>query len=398
MKFKAGLVFFAIIIIAVAFFVFLNSGEIQLTLYPGESVHLPLSILILGSILLGVFIMFLISLTIEMKLKLKGRKIEKILNKKISALESIKKGLVNLLSGKIKNARKDLKSAYKLDEENFLPLIFLKDIENEKEIENIINKLPVELRKFYLIDYFFEHKSYENVVELGEEILQDSSFSNKDILEKLRDANLKLKNFDKAIEIQQRIGKDDKILEKIHYLKAKSSNDEKLIDDLIKKFPKLTPAYMLKYEKKGDAEILKEGFKKTKDDFFIYKLYELYENSQDEKIEKIIMKLDSSPIGKFFKALILFKKGNVNEAKKIVNYLVNDENFKIIASFLLAEISYRQEGELKESYEELRKVFNLDNLNIFDFLCEQCKNSFSKWSDFCENCGEFNALKLKWIK
>ncbi len=398
MKFKAGLIFFAIIIIVVAIFVFLNSGEIQLTLYPGESIHLPLSILILGSILLGVFIMFLISLTIEMKLKLKGRKVEKILNKKINALENIKKGLVNLLSGKIKNAKKDFKNAYKLDEENFLPLIFLKDIENEKEVENIINKLPVELRKFYLIDYFFERQSYENVIELGEEILSDSSFSNKEILEKLRDANLKLKNFDKAIEIQQRIGKDDTILEKIYYLKAKSSNDEKLIDDLIKKFPKLTPAYILKYEKKGDLDILKEGFKKTKDDFFIFKLYELYENSQDEKIAKTIMKFDSIPIGKFFKALILFKKGNVNDSKKIAETLVQNENVKIIASFLLAEITYRQEGELKESYEGLRKVFNLEELNIFNFLCEQCKNSFSKWSDFCENCGEFNALKLKWLK
>ncbi len=398
MKFKVGLIFFAIIIIAVAFFVFQNSGDIQLNLYPGHSIHMPLSILIIASIIVGAFIMFLISLSIELKLRFKSRKIEKILNKKNTSFENLKRGLINLLSGKNKNAKKDFNNAIKNDPENFVPLIFLKDIEDDKKIEEIINKMPVDLRKFYLIEYFYNKNSYENVVELGEELISDATFNNVRILEMIRDANLKLKNFDRAIEIQNKIGKDEKEMQKIYYLKAKSLNDEKIIDDLIKKFPKLTPAYILKFEKTGNVDILKDGYKKTKDSFFLYKLYEIYKEKEDEKVEKIIFKLDSEPIGKFFKALILYKKGNINDAKKIAENLIQNNDFKIIGSLLIAEINYRQEGELKESYEIMRKVLTIDNLELFNFICENCNKISSQWKDFCDECNEFNVLKLKWLK
>ena len=398
MKFKIGLIGFVIVIIGVAFFVFQNSADIQLNLYPGEAIHLPLSLLIIISIIFGALIMFLISLGIELKLRMKSRKVEKLLKKKINSLENLKRGLINFLSGKIKNAKKDFNNALKTDNENFVPLIFLKDIEDKKNIEATINKLPVELRKFYLIDYFYNQKSFENVIELGEEFLKDSSFSNIEILKKIRDAHLKLKNFDKAIEIQNRIDKKDEILEEIYYLKAKSLNDAIAIDDFIKKFPQNVAGYMLKFEKYNDADILKEGFKKTKNEVFIYKLFQKYINDNDNKAEKYLLKLNSIPLAQFFKAYMLFKKGELQSAKKLVQNLTDNKDLKIISSLLFAEIIYREEGELKESFENLRKVLNIDDLELFEFICNNCKNSYSDWSDFCNNCKKFNSLSLKWLK
>ena len=398
MKFKVGLIFFVVVIVLVAFFVFQNSGDVQLNLYPGESIHLPVSIVILGSIILGVFIMFLISLAIEFKLRMKSRKVEKTLNKKVNSLKEFKKGLIELLSGRIKNAKKELSLSLKQDPDNFVPLLYLKDIEEGKNVENTINQLPVELRKFYLIEHFFAKENFENVIELAEEFINDKNFKNVEILTKIRDSYVKLKDFDKALEVQNKIGKEDEKFEELLYLKAKNSKDLNDVNNFIKKFPKSVSGYMLKFEINKDIDALKEGFKKTEDPIFLYKLFELWKDENNEKAEKILMKINSIPVAKFFKALILYKKGETSKAKDLVTPLLQNDDLKLISSLLLAEITYRQEGELKESFEYMRKILNIDEFRLFDFICENCKSITLQWFDFCVSCKCYNSCKLKWLK
>ncbi len=399
MKFKIGLIFLIVIIVAVSIFVFQNSTEVPLTFYPGSTLHLPLSIVIICSIILGILLMFVLLIGFEVKLRLKNRKIQKVLNKKEKSIEILKKALLNLFKGKIKEAKKEFYNAYKTDDNNFISLIFLKDIEEKDKTFDNLNKLPEELKKYALLDYYYETKQFENIIKIADDILNDSDFKNIELLEKIKNAYINLKNFDKAIEIQNRINKISKSKSdspEIYYLKAKETKNIKDIEDLIKKFPKFSGGYYLKYEIENNISALKDGYKKTLDVGFIYELMKLYlKDKENKELEKLILKLNSNDEAKIFHSILHFLKGNLDEAKKIATNLFQQDKFKPLAAIILAETSYKTEGELKDSTEYFKKAFNLEKLNFAKYICKNCKSEFDNWIDYCENCKSFDSIKLK---
>lgn len=382
MKTKIGIIFLIIVVIAVAIFVFQNSVEVSLVLYPGSSLHLPLSIVIICSIIVGILLMLIFFIGIEMRLRLQLRKLNKIIEKKNRAIELIHKGLIKLFHGNINEAKKLFNSSNKNDPDNFTSLLFLKDIESQQKKEEIINQLPVELRKFYLIEYFYDTGKFENLLEIGEELCKDSNFKNVSLLKKIKDAYLKLKNYQKAIEIQERLikqNKDEKInLSKILYLKAKEDQNIKDIDNLIKKSPQLRSPYILKFNISKDLNSLINGFKKTNSDIFPYYVFQLYkENIIDyESCINALNKMKNDIVNVFI-SIVNYLQGNKEDAKKVIQQYENNQKYRFIARLILNE-------------------FDISDVEICEYYCKSCNYYDSKYFDICPKCEKFDSIDLKW--
>ena len=372
MKFKIGLIFLLVIIVIVAIFVFQNSVEVPIVLYPGNTLHFPLSIVVISSIILGIILMFLFFIGIEMKLRMQNRKVKKELDKKEKSIELLKKGFLNFIKGNIKDAKKELLNSYKIDEKNISPLIILKEIDLDA-----IDKFPSEIRKYLIIDYFYKKGQFENIADIGDELINDNNFKNVELLEIIKKSYLKLKNFDKAVEVQNKIskiiknGKDELI--KLNFLKAKNSKNIDELKNFIKKNPKVIPAYIEKFNITNEVDSLIEGYKKTLNNIF---LYLIAKNFNLEEAENYLQKCGKDENVKIFLAITYAKNNKTDEALNLLNTINNNSTVKILKCFI--------------------EKNNLNFENLYEIYCENCKKSSKEIFDICNNCNAFNTVNFKW--
>ncbi len=408
MKTKLTLIILFVLIAAVSVFVFLNTTKVPVHFTPTISYELPASFIIIGSIAVGAFLMIILTVFRELKLTMDNRKLKKALSAKEKALSTFEKGLIEYFFGNIKNAYKAYSASYKLDK-NFLYQLFLKDLESSsKKKEEIINKLPFEVSKFYLIEHYFENKKFNAVIDIAKELIEDNNFKNYNLLKIIRDSFKELEKYPEAVQIQERIInlKDiDKVAEiktlaELNYLIVVKDSNEPSINSLIKNFSNFRPAYFLKYQFVKDSspfdaiKALKDGYKNCKNDAtFLCALSKFAIESSDEKVKKDIEKF----LGKLktetatvLQALVNFSNNNIEKAENLVkDYIENNK----LASLIYAEIIYRKNHDLKDTIEAFRKILNSsEGINI-TYKCEACGAVSNEWVDYCPDCQRFDSLK-----
>jgi uncharacterized integral membrane protein/lipopolysaccharide biosynthesis regulator YciM len=408
MKTKFILFILFLLIAAVSIFVFLNTTKVPIHFTPSIQYELPASFIIIGSIAVGAFFMIVLTVFRELKLTMSNRNLKKQLTAKEKALQSFEKGLVESFLGNVKNAYKAFLNSYKLDN-NFIYQLFLKNIEeNSEKQEKIINKLPFDVSKFYLMEYYFENKKFNAVIDIAKELLENTNFKNYKYLVIIRDAYKNIEKYNDAIMVQERIinlknvNKVDeiKILAELNYLNTKKNLNETNINSLIKNFSNFRPAYFLKFNfiknsKPYDAlQVLKDGYKNCKNDtVFLCVMAKLALENNDEKIRKDIEKL----LGKFksenaaiLQALVSFYNNNTEKSENIIKEYINKNK---LAAIIYAEILYRKNHDLKDSIEVFRKILNTDSGIKITFKCDFCSFVTEEWDDYCPECKRFDALK-----
>ncbi len=408
MRTKFILFILFLLIAAVSVFVFLNTTKVPVHFTPSIQYELPASFIIIGSIAIGAFFMIVITIFRELKLTMSNRALKKKLSAKEKALQTFEKGLIDSLLGNIKSAYKSFVAAYKQDN-NFIYQLFLKDIEeNEKKKEEVINKLPFDISKFYLMEYYFNNKKFNAVIDIAKEIIDNANFKNYKYLSLIKDSYKNLEKYEEAIKVQEKIinlkdinkVEEIKKLAELNYLVTKKDINDENINSLIKNFSNFRPAYFLKFNYIKNSypfdavKVLKDGYKNCKNDpIFLCAIANFALESSDEKLKKEVEKT----LGKFkteiatiLQALVCFYNNNIEKSENIVKNFI--EKYKL-AALIHAEILYRKNHDIKETIEVFRKVLNTSNGIKIDFKCNSCDFSADNWHDYCPECGKFDSLK-----
>ena len=416
MKMKFFLLVIFILVAIVSVFVYFNPTQVPLYFPPAFKFTLPVSLVILSAIIVGFCAMFFLALFREIKISLENRKLRKILKNKEKSLQTFEKGLKEKFYGNFKNAYKNILNAVKLDN-NFIYQIFLKDLEeNNEKREEIINKLPFDLSKFYLLQYYFQNKKYGTIVNIAKDIINDNSFKNLEIFEIVRDSYTNLEKYKEAYEIEEKIlslKNIDKVthvkkLAELKYLDVKKDYTDNKFDVLKKKFNTFRPLYFLKFLKLKEnnelfeaVKILKEGYKNCNDPIFLCELTKISIESNNDKlikeVEKILSKFKSKE-SKLLKALILFHENKLDDAENIVKQYLENSDISKFALLIYAEILYRKNMDIKDVIENFRKVLNTQEGICLKFRCSNCNTIIDDWIDYCPNCNSFDSLTCSFKK
>ncbi len=416
MKMKFFLLVIFILVAIVSVFVYFNPTQVPLYFPPAFKFTLPVSLVILSAIIVGFGAMFFLALFREIKISLENRKLRKILKNKEKSLQTFEKGLKEKFYGNFKNAYKNILNAVKLDN-NFIYQIFLKDLEeNNEKREEIINKLPFDLSKFYLLQYYFQNKKYGTIVNIAKDIINDNSFKNLEIFEIVRDSYTNLEKYKEAYEIEEKIlslKNIDKVthvkkLAELKYLDVKKDYTDNKFDVLKKKFNTFRPLYFLKFLKLKEnnelfeaVKILKEGYKNCNDPIFLCELTKISIESNNDKlikeVEKILSKFKSKE-SKLLKALILFHENKLDDAENIVKQYLENSDISKFALLIYAEILYRKNMDIKDVIENFRKVLNTQEGICLKFRCSNCNTIIDDWIDYCPNCNSFDSLTCSFKK
>ena len=409
MKSKIFLFLLFILIAIVSLFVFLNPTQVPLFVFPGESYNLPVSLVILGSVVFGFVIMLLISVFREIKMILDIRKLKKQLSLVEKGKSLVKNGLIELFKGNKKSAMKQILNAVKYDD-NLAYYIALNKLEDDYEKkEELLNKLPFEISKFYLMELYFNNGKHAALINFAQDIIRDKNYKNYEILTMIRDSFKHLEKYDEAIEIQERIialkgsnkTKEVKIVAELSYLKTKKDFSIDNVNALIKKFSTFRPAYFLKFEHLKDSNTsealiaLRDGFKNTSDSVFLCEIINTLDKTDNEKTiaegEKLLSKLKDKR-AELLTAIIYFLENKLDKAENIAKKYLEHNKLKQLASVIYAEILYRKDKNFKDIIEIFRKVLDTHEGIHLKFYCNKCNSIFEKWYDRCPECNCFDSL------
>ncbi len=409
MKSKIFIFMLFILIAVVSIFVFLNPAKIPLHITPSISFQLPVALIILGSVILGFAIMLVISVFREVKMAFDMRKIKR----KLAAIEKsktfLKNAIIDIFKGNKKSAKKQITNAIKLDD-NLAYYLTLNKIEDDfAKKEELLNKLPFEISKYYLIKHYFNNGKYATLINFAQDIIEDKTFKNNEILAMIRDSFKNVEKYSEAIEMQERIiglknsdkTAEVKILVELSYLNTKKDYSTDKVNSIIKKFTNLRPAYFLKFNALKESNIsealktLADGFRNTSDSVFICEMINTLNQSDNEKViaegKKLLSKFKDKK-AELLTSIIYFLENKLDKAENIAKKYLDDEKLKQLASIIYAEILYRKDKNLKEIIEIFRKVLGTQDGIRLKFYCKNCNSGFTQWHDYCPKCNSFDSI------
>ncbi len=407
------------------FFSYLNHGEVSIILWPGGS-PLSLSIpkLAIGSFLIGVISISIFFLLFIFEKSRRIARERKFIKGEVEKKDLVIKALKGYLLGMGERSIDELSQMKDDFEVNFYKALLLWKLKGDGEIKEILENLRVKegynedvylLEAFYLAD---QKGDLRKASELLETVLKEKP---KDVfvLRKLRDVLIDLGEWEKALDVANRVlkisgGKEDEdVLVGIEYELMKRSLSEnpkgvsKRARKLLKKYPDFLPLYLIlaeSYEKMGDRgkEIgLFEELVDQRPDPAILKFIEGYYMKRGNPdgildfYKKALARTGNDPKILFLYGSFCERVELLEEALDAYNRIESEGCDSPILKVRKASV-YREMGR-KDDYlaqcdDALRDI---EKSLKMTFVCERCGSVSEEWRDFCEKCRRWNVYKLQ---
>jgi lipopolysaccharide biosynthesis regulator YciM len=416
-----------VVVIAFSYFAFYNHGTINLTVWQGKTMELPIVGLVLLSMGIGAAIVFALLAVRGIRRSFDNFQVSMKKRRRTKAEELYNRGVDAHLSGKMRHAVKLLEEAVEKDTEFLLPFFrlgtvylalgeFQKALElHEKALEAHPGNLRVLL--FLVDDYLAVGQLSEAAGVLTKIISKDDS--NRTALVALRDIQEQLGDWEPAVETQRKLvkatGKEadsQARLLGLRYQVAAGYLDDgdtekatKTLKDILREAPDFVAATVALGEARIRAgkvdeglKVLTEGYNRHQNPVFLQVMEEkLIKRENPRKlIETFRSLLDDSPNDIFlnlFYGKTCLRLEMVDDGYMAVKKVESTGYDSPLMHAILGEI-----GARRERYEEAIKEFGRyvelsDGLNP-SFTCGNCQQTVDGWASRCESCGLWNSFTL----
>jgi lipopolysaccharide biosynthesis regulator YciM len=415
-----------IFIAAIFYLTHLNQGTIDLSLLPGKSWPVSVSLLVLSSVVAGAFLMMgLVALRdtkrgiVDMREKARIKKKEKI-------MELYREGVNHLLS---KNGDEALKSFQKIldkDPKHMDALVRMGDVYryqgNYPEAIRYHNQARAldfgNLSVLFALGKDFRRAGLQaEAVDVYQSVLKIDE-RNVSAFLKLRELYEQEGDWEKLCELQQdfwNFKKDPEEKQRLHgyqlisatHLDPEKDRDKavRLYSDLLKTDKSLVAPYVELgkiYKSQGqDKEALKiwnRGFKETGATVFLEMLDRHYLNQEDPasiiKIHKeAVARFPENPAYKFLLGKLYYRLEMIDDAQEIFEGLVHQGVQFPIMRQILGDLYYKR-GRTEDAMEEFKKSVDFKRPIFIPYACGECGHEQREWMSLCTNCHRPNTLSI----
>ncbi len=429
--------FLLVVIMFLAFFVFfsgINPQEMTIFFLPDNSITYPVTVVVIGCILIGLFVGYGFHLYGAFSYSLRSWMRSRS-DKKTKEIDSVyREGVGRLLSGDIKRAHTLLQKAIDKDPnkiEGYIALASVNSQEGDKQGAITL------LRKAKSID----GKSIEVLFKLAltyedlgqddaackeyEEILEREK-DNRKAIRAQRDIHMRHQRWEEALELQKRLLKaglsGNKIQEEkehmlsIRYEVAKQNlaNDEMdqavaALKQIIKENPEfvaarvtLGDAYLQSNNNDDAAKTWQDSYNKLGRSVFLSRLENLYIQLEDPKsllsfYSSAMAARSNDLVLRFFYGKLCLRLEMVEEAMEHI-YAVESSAPDFPQIHLLLAEAHRRRNRIEEAIGEYQKALGVDNQLSLGYVCDNCGKRSLEWASRCAACGTWGSYSIAFRK
>ena len=429
--------FLLVVIMFLAFFVFfsgINPQEMTIFFLPDNSITYPVTVVVIGCILVGLFIGYGFhlygTLSFGVRMWLRNRA-----DKKGKEIDNVyREGVGRLLSGDIKRAHSLLQKAIDKDPDKVESYIALASV-NSKEGDT--QAAITLLRKAKSIDgksievLFKLASTYEDIGQDDaackeyEEILEREK-DNRKAIRAQRDIHMKHNRWEEAQELQKRLLKagpssnriqqEKETMLSIRYEVAKQNLTNNEIDQAIaalKQIIKENPEFVAARVTLGDAyckadnndeatKTWQESYKKLGRSVFLSRLENLYIQLEDPKslltfYSSAMAARSNDLVLRFFFGKLCLRLEMVDEALEHI-YTVESSAPDFPQIHLLLAEAHRRRNRIEEAIEEYQKALGVDNQLSLGYVCDKCGARSLEWQSRCDSCDTWGSYSIAFRK
>ncbi len=429
--------FLLVVIMFLAFFVFfsgINPQEMTIFFTPDSSITYPVTVVVIGCILVGLFIGYGFhifgTLSFGLRSWLRSRN-----EKKVKEIDSVyREGVGRLLSGDIKKARNLLQKAIDKDPNKIEGYIALASVASQEgdlqEAVSLLRKAKSINGKslevmFKLAATYVEQDQDDAACKEYEEILEQEK-DNRKAIRSLRDLHMKHGRWEEAMELQKRLLKaglsGNRVQEEkeqmlsIRYEVAKQKLAQGECDQAItalKQIIKENPSFVAARVTLGDAylqcdnkteaaKIWQSGYEELGRSVFLSRLENFYISQEDPKTllsfySSAISARSNDLVLRFFYGKLCLRLEMVDEALEQIYVVENSAPDFPQIHLLLAE-AHRRRNRIDEAIEEYQKALGVDNQLSLGYVCDKCGKRNIEWQSRCDACGTWGSYSIAFRK
>ena len=393
-RFLLGLLFFVAIFIYISLY---NFQPITFRVYKDVSYQIPLSALIIISFLLGFVIAYLFTLGKDVAIA--------ALRKKVSQQEGIKQKLAESLVceadiGAV--AAQSLLKEKKTGKDPFLVCAYGRFLRKNGELQKA-KELHILARRrdsasWFLYEFLcdlFEEGRFQEIIAMVKDLKESeiSPLLARVALKAARDMG----DYELAVDFANRfsgyLGRERarSFILGVQTEKYLRERDVKSLKKILKKEPTFIPAILALMEI-GESDyllkILKEAFKKTKDETYVFLLIDLIVRGEGVDISKtinFIKDMDDERINPIL-AYLYAEVGMFDEASRVLSGV--DGVFANYVKFMVA----KGKGELENCCELAESILKK---RIFTYKCDVCGKEYPNLLSFCDTCETYGSIKVR---
>jgi lipopolysaccharide biosynthesis regulator YciM len=403
----------------------------------GKVIPTDLSTLMITSFMLGVILVFIITLARDIKKAIEGYRQSRKRKKDQSVREELSKGMENFLREDLIKAKAHFTEVLKSDpfqKDLYLKLseISVKEgndeealhwLERGRWIDNKNVGIPLRQAEIY--------QRLERLDEATRTLKRALSLdeSNLEALKRLREIYRNKRRWGKAIRVQKSIlklakGKPPEEEENFFYLGLKyehamdllSRGEEEDLEAALKEAKEIVgedktfqPGFVLLgdiYLRMGKwasaGKVWGKSFRRFKSIIFILRLEDLYLGREDPStLLRIYQRtLEDDPenwMVSFFYAKLCLRLEMLDEALEEINTIsLKQKDFPALHR-LLAEI-YLHKKDFSQAAQEFEKTFELSGTSYLPFVCQACERESKEWMAYCPQCHRWSTYTIKEVE
>lgn len=430
---KLLLVIILILISLFCWISLINPLELEFHFF-GKVIPTNLSTLMITSFVLGAMLVFVSTLTRDVRRAIEQYRQSRKRRKEEALREELNRGMEYFLRGDFQKAKNHFMEILKSDPlqiDLYLRLseIALKEKKDEEALQWLEKGRLYDPRNIHLLLMESEinqrmGRMEEAIQALRRVIRLDET--NLNALKSLRELYQQTHKWEEAIQIQKTIvkmtkGKKAEEEERLYLLGLKyewsrklfEKKDEKSLEEALKTAKELIredknfqPGFLLLgdiYRQLGRInsarKVWRKSFKRFKSVSFLLRLEELYLNEEDPgsllKLYQRAMAEDPDQwVIPFFYAKLCLRLEMLDEAQEAIQEIsLRKRDFPALHR-LLAEL-YLHKKDFGRAAQEFEKTFKLSGMAYLPFRCTVCERESKEWEAFCPQCHHWNTYRIE---
>jgi lipopolysaccharide biosynthesis regulator YciM len=426
----AFLLLIILVLVTFVYFSGLNPQDLTVWYLPDQSVTASVALVVMGCILIGFILGYLVHLYSILSHLVKHWKRDRAEKRAREVSAIYREGVLRLLSGDLKRAHALLQRALDRDPSRVETYIAMANVriqegEPQEAVSLLLRAKSVDPRspevQFKLASTYEETGRDDEAARTYQEILALEG-DNRKALRGLRDLHVRYGRWREALDLQKKLIKvaagsrrQEEENQKLLYLRyevARLDLEQGAVEqaaaefrDIIRQAPEFTPSRV----SLGDAcraqnrpeeavAVWQEGYAALGKSIFLSRLEDHYIEGEDPAAllafyrSTLMEKRDDLMLHLFFGKLCL-RLEMVDEALEQLYYVESAGADFPQLHYLLAEV-HRRRNRIEESIREYRKALGTRNTLRLSYLCDSCGAESAEWESRCPDCGTWGTFSV----
>ncbi|MBP1708467.1 MAG: lipopolysaccharide biosynthesis regulator YciM [Deltaproteobacteria bacterium] len=427
---------FIILLIVISLFCWIsleNPVDIEFFFF-GESTHISVSALMISSFVLGAILVFVSTLTRDIKRAFQEFRRSRETKKGEAIKEELNKGMDHFIRGDFAKAKVHFSEVLKKDPSHIdlylrLSEMELRDGKEDEALHWLEQARLIDMKNVTILlkeaEVYQRMKRYDDAIRTLNRVTGLDE-NNLKALKSLREINLENQRWEEAIRLQKLIikltkGKQAEEEETRFYLGLKYERGRDLLarggedplaaalkeaKEIVREMKTFQPGFVLLgdvYLRTGRwasaGKIWGKSFIRFKSIIVLLRLEELYLGREDPSTliriyQRALEKNPEQWVIRFYYAKLCLRLEMLDEALEALDEIsLGQKDFPALHR-LLAEIALHRK-DFDRAAHEFEKTFELSGKSFLPFSCTTCERESQEWLAYCPQCHQWNTYTIK---